>query len=279
MAVAALSAAALSLCATRGTTPPERTPEYLALLGQKEAVDSELAAIDARLKKAAADALAAAAREKALAGKLSAESSKRGGMEGKLNEALAKITALEKAVAEERERADTIKLDQPGGSHRLESVKDGEVVRFSGRIATLRVGSLGGGAVLDTSRLDAREIYIERGIKGKSKAVLKAAATVSVNGIAEGSAVEIDAPAGRVFINAITGDSRLKARTKELFLVGQVHGTKTEVDATLTAGGSLRFTYLHSGGKLTWRKEKPDDPEPSLSPGRVESGATFEKVK
>ncbi len=281
VAVAALSAATLSLWATRpDVVRAEQTPEYAALLEQKESADSALAAAAAREKRAAVAAKGSETREKALAGKVAAEGKKRNEAEAKLAEALTRISALEKVFAEVKERADTVRLDQPGGHHRIDSLKDGQVVKLAGRIGTLHIGSISGGSTLDASRLEAREVHIERTVSDKSRAILRATVNASIHaGIDGGSSVDLEAPTGRVNINALSGGSRARLRGKEVAIHGVVSGPGTAVEAILTANGSLRFNAAADKARLVWRKDKASDPRPRVSPGRVEPGAAFENAE
>jgi hypothetical protein len=249
-------------------------------LEQKKKAEADLAA--ALHKQGAINERAAALqkREKLLAARLSEEEGRHALTQAMLLDALSRMSALEGALAEAKEKLPTLRLDAPNGTHRIEALDRGEVCRLAGRIGTLTVGSIKGGATLDASRLEARKIIFEHSVNGRSRVILNAPkGAVALTKIDGESTADIQAPGGRVQINEIFGDSRVTIRAREVRFANTINGARTEVNVTLThPAAALAFNQLLGRSRLTWRKEKPTDPAPRLAPGRVDREARFEKL-
>ncbi len=271
--------------------PPEETDAYRSLLAEKE---KEETAARAALLKLAGDLAAAreatrrvAALEKKLAAqeadaaKLHADTARQhAALEEKLGAALARATAAEKAMEEARARAAVVpgdRLDDPAGTHVVEAINNGDKVKLTGRIGTLRVKGINDG-VLDAQALTARTIIFEGAVNGKSEAKLHApGGTVTLAGINAEAKVEIDAPGGTVRTGGdLNGESRLKVLAREMRIDGSVQGS---AGVTLTIGdkGAISFELLQGSAQVRWRKEKKTDSDPRLDEGEVRSGASFGK--
>ncbi|MBY0229258.1 MAG: hypothetical protein K2W96_08280 [Gemmataceae bacterium] len=273
-AVSALSALALGLWLARPLpalpVPVEKSEEYRTLLEAKNRADARVADLPRQAGKARA------ALEKKLEERgreLDEERGKRVEAEKRLGEALAKLADAEKRATEALE---VVRLDKAAGTHRVESLRDGEKLRLAGRIGTLHVVSVEGAAVLDARGLTARVVVIERSINGKAKVFVNApSGVVMLPTIAGGAEVEADAPKGRVSVRGVGSGSKVRIKAREAQFGGSINGTGTEVRVTLSKHGALNFDQLASGSRLLWKKENPGDPMPRLGKGAVRDSAQF----
>jgi hypothetical protein len=280
----------------------EETPEYLALVKQRDRANASAA--EARRQKEKLDGELKKAKEE-LAWLLKAEAARRDEVEKKLSHALAELKAetgrreeAEKKLAVARllkadpvperapERApergpardaeDTIKLDNPNGPYVVRGLNRGHSVKLIGKVGTLRIGSINGGH-LDASGLTAKTVIFDQAINNGS--IIKVNApdgTVKLAGINQGE-VEIQAPGGRIGCTSdFNNSSVLKARAREVRLLGTFNGS-VKAHVTLTAGGSLEFKLLQNASQLIWKKEKPTDAAPTITEGTVRAGATFKE--
>ena len=169
-------------------------------------------------------------------------------------------------------------------------VAPGRTMVLRGRVKTLKVRGLEGGAVLDCSDLDAQEVIVTGKIDGGSTLWVKSASgNVTFQAKVDGrSRVGITAPGGTVvFANptggvgqgaTIDGGATVDVKSKAAHFHARINGPGTKVSVTLTAGGSLLFTELEGNSRLEYGKFDPDDSEPTVVRGRVNSPAVLKKL-
>jgi hypothetical protein len=172
----------------------------------------------------------------------------------------------------------TVNINQPDGQYVLPNLDNGRSVKLVGRVKTLRLNSINN-ATLDASELQVREIIVAGTINGGSRVRLSAPdGKVTVQEINGRSTVEIRAPGGSVTIRSIMADSQVTLTAKEIDLADFLDGDRTQVTATVTSGGQLRFADLRGSSRLHWKKDKPTDPEPRIDKGTIKPAAEFRKL-
>ena len=148
---------------------------------------------------------------------------------------------------------------------------------LSGKARVLKLGSLHGRVRVDAHKLDVREVHISGDLHGDAVLVVSAPnGRVIVAGFVIGSAkLTVLAPGGAVLFaesSRLDGGSTVTVTAKELTVRGPMLGG-TKLSATLTSGGTLKLTTLEGGATVTYRKEKPTDPAPTVDRGDVRGGA------
>jgi hypothetical protein len=179
------------------------------------------------------------------------------------------------------------KLDNPAGVA-SPVVRPGSSLVLRGKVRTLRVAGLESGAVLDASDLEAEEVIVVGKIDGGSKLWLKAPnGRVTFRARVDGrSRVGIEAPGGSVaFVPEgasdgakIDGGAQVEITAKSVRLDGTIGGAGTRVAVSVTAGGSLAFREIVGSSRLEYGTADPDDPEPSVTRGKVAAPAVVKKV-
>jgi hypothetical protein len=181
------------------------------------------------------------------------------------------------------------KIDKPEGEYVVEPLGSGAKVYLSGRVRTLRIGSLDGDAILDASGLEAQEVCFTGPVGGNTRAKVCAPnGAVEVRAPVGGRAnLTIDAAGGRVtFPRAeaggagaeIGGDLRMQIKAREVDFQVPFNGA-AQVHVVLSAGAKIRFTELSGSSRLTWHKAGAGDPDPEIGWGIVRDGARFREAK
>lgn len=180
-----------------------------------------------------------------------------------------------------------MKIDNPGGMT-APVVRPGGSLVLRGRVRTLQVGGLESGATLDASDLEAEEVVVVGKIDGGSKLWVKAPnGRVTFRARIDGrSRVEIDARGGSVaFVPEaaadgakIDGGAQVQITARSVRLDGTIGGAGTRVAVSITAGGSLAFRELVGPSRLEYGTADPEDPEPSVTRGKVAAPAVVKKV-
>jgi len=184
------------------------------------------------------------------------------------------------------------RIDKPEGQYTLEPLVAGERITLCGRVKTLKLNVVNGGATVDASALEAREIILTDAVNGHSAVKLNAPNgrvefRKAINGQ---STVEVNAPNGTViFVEAparpggegaeINGESKVTITAKDVELRSSVNGTFTRIAVTLTKGGKLRFHQLAGAVVLEYRKSDPHDPDPIVEPGNIVAAAKLRKIE
>jgi hypothetical protein len=179
-----------------------------------------------------------------------------------------------------------MKLDNPGGVAEP-TVRPGGNLVLRGKVRLLRVSGLESGATLDASDLEAEEVVVVGKIDGASKLWVKAPnGRVTFRARIDGrSRVGVEAPGGSVaFVPEgaadgakIDGGAQVEIKAKSVRL-GTIGGDGTRVVVSITAGGSLAFREVVGPSRLEYGTADPEDPEPSVTRGKVASPAVVKKV-
>jgi len=180
-----------------------------------------------------------------------------------------------------------LKIDNPAGVS-SPVVRPGGNLVLRGKVKILRVAGLESGATLDASDLEAEEVVVVGKIDGGSKLWVKAPnGRVTFRARIDGrSRVGIEAPGGSVaFVPEgasdgakIDGGAQVEITAKSVRLDGTIGGAGTKVGVSITAGGSLAFRELVGPSRLEYGTADPDDPEPSVTLGKVGPPAVVKKV-
>jgi len=156
---------------------------------------------------------------------------------------------------EERQR----KLDSPNGVAAIPDMTRDDRLTLTGRVRILRVGSVGGKAVLDASGLEAEEIIITGDVSNTAVVKLNAPnGKVTIGGHVVGSAnLTVNAPGGEVVVAAssgkLDGSSETTVTTKRLDVQGPMAG-EAKVVVTLTEGGSAQFGKMEGRATATFQQ-------------------------
>lgn len=140
----------------------------------------------------------------------------------------------------------------------------------------LKVRDLNNSAELDASALDVREIIVAGNVNSQSTLKLRSAkGSVEIIGeINDRSTIAIDAPDGKVlFKNGINSNAKLAITARDMEFVSAINGPQTQLDLTLTRGGSLTLKRVNGGVQIHYRKADPGDPEPRVDAKDVDARA------
>jgi hypothetical protein len=256
--------------------------------------DGPLAALKAEKERAEQAAVAARAETARVRGEMQKqitsireeELAKRNAAESKQTEAEKKVAQADQRAKQAEERLkkeqdflnasdELVKINRPNADYLVKALNDGAALTLMGKVGTLRVEGVNT-ALLDASRLEAKSIVFYQAINGRSMVKLHAPnGRISLASINAAAQVEIDAPGGRTEIRDINGESKLRVRTKELRLTGDVNGT-AQLNVIFTRDGSLKFVRLQGESKLLWKKDAPGDPEPAITRGEIKGKAILE---
>ena len=167
-------------------------------------------------------------------------------------------------------------LNDPNGEYVVPALLNGKSLKLTGQVKRLRIsGQISGRATLDASQLEAREIIVEQPILNDSIVKLNAP-----NGSVEFRSqiigrvnLSIDAPQGTVTFKAtapVLNESKLAITTGRLDFQERIQGN-VQVEATLSAGGRLKYKEIINGSKVRYKKANPKDPDLDILPGDVAS--------
>ena len=173
--------------------------------------------------------------------------------------------------------APTRHFDHPDDTAALPDLNSGARVVLTGRVRTLRIGSVHGGGSIDASGLLAEEVVIAGDLNGNAVVALNApGGKVTIGGYVVGDAkLTVAAPGGEVVLASsgrVTGRSVVAVTAKRVEAAGAVTGN-ARLQATLTAGGSLRLSAVEEGATVSYRKAAATDPPPAVDRGTVRGGA------
>jgi hypothetical protein len=143
-----------------------------------------------------------------------------------------------KAVREKR-------IDALEGVVSVSDMNRDDRLTLTGTVRQLRIGTVGGNAILDASGLAAQEIIVTGDVHGSATVKLNAPdGNVSIGGHIEGNAkVVVNAPRGEVLIGAASG---------KLDGGGELTVIARSVEATGTMAGNAKLIVtLTGGGRVT----------------------------
>jgi hypothetical protein len=180
------------------------------------------------------------------------------------------------------ERAVIVPLDDPAAVHTVPSLKKGERLVLRGKVKTLRIEGLDGGAILDASALQVQSVFVGGTIDGRSSLKVNAPNGVVLVAATVGgkSAIEIHAPGGEVKFsrggNTIDGGSTITITGRNVHLRGDVNGIETKVTVNIPGTGSLTVAAVRGIARVEYRVAGEGVPE--VVAGAVSPTATFQKI-
>jgi hypothetical protein len=177
-----------------------------------------------------------------------------------------------------------VKLDDADGDYALESLQGGKTLKLTGKVRRLTVGQVSDRAVLDASKLEAKEVVVLRGVLNEATLKVSAAdGAVEFRGSLAGRAkVFVNAPGGAVTFRekggTILNEARLDVTARSLDFQDRIEGANTLVTATLTAGARLKYHAISSGAKVYVKRADPKDPPAEVSGGDVYAQGEFRRL-
>ncbi len=169
-------------------------------------------------------------------------------------------------------------FDQPDDMAALPDLNSGDRVVLTGKVRTLRIGSVNGKGSIDASGLIAEEIVITGDLNGEAVVTLNSpGGKVTLGGYVGGvSKLTVIAPGGEVIVLAdsgrLTGSAVTTVTAKRLNVAGKLLGG-ARLNATLTTGGSLKLTTTEEGAIVTYKKAVASDPAVIVERGILHGGA------
>jgi hypothetical protein len=155
-----------------------------------------------------------------------------------------------KAVREKR-------IDAREGVASVSDMNRDDRLILTGTVRQLRIGTVGGNAVLDASGLAAQEIIITGDLHGRATVKLNAPdGTVSIGGHVEGNAkVVVNAPRGDVLIGAasgkLDGGGELTVIARSVEVRGAMAG-HAKLIVTLTGGGRVTLGTVQENASVVY---------------------------
>jgi hypothetical protein len=170
-----------------------------------------------------------------------------------------------------------LKIDSPEGEYFVEPIDGAVHVLLRGRVKTLRIGSLGGDALLDASALKAEAIVFAGAVSGRARAqVYTAGGSVEFRGPVNGRAnLIVNAPNGKVTFAGpaggrpgagFGGESNATIKARELDVQCPISGD-AQMYVVLSGGGKLRFTEMEGRSLLFFHKANARDPDSVIERG------------
>jgi hypothetical protein len=169
-------------------------------------------------------------------------------------------------------------FDHPDDTAAVSDLNTNDHVVLTGRVRTLRLGSVNGRGSVDASGLAAEEVIVTGDLNGEATVAIHAPdGRVRIGGYVGGSSkLTVRAPGGEVVLansGRFTGGSAVAVTAKRLTALG-VLGGGSRVDVTITAGGSLKVTRAEEGATVRYKKAAAADPAPVIETGELRGGAT-----
>jgi len=149
------------------------------------------------------------------------------------------------------------RIDAPEGAVTVSDMNRTVRLTLTGVVRQLRIGTVGGDAVLDASGLAAREIVVTGDLSGRATVRLHApGGTVSIGGHIEGAArVVVEAPRGEVVLRAGSGrldeDGELTVTARSVEVKGAMAGN-AKLIVTLTGGGTVTLGTMHENASVVY---------------------------
>ena len=129
---------------------------------------------------------------------------------------------------------------------------------LTGKVRLLKIGSVGGKAILDASGLEAEEIVITGDLNANAVVKLNAPnGNVTIGGHVTGSAkLTVTAPGGEVIVSAgsgkFDGGAEVTIQAKRVEVKGRMSGNARLV-VTLTAGGSAAIGVVEDKAVVVYQ--------------------------
>ena len=182
-----------------------------------------------------------------------------------------------------------ITVNEPDGVYTLPfPVQNREQVILKGKAKGLRLPAVGGGATVDASALDAREITVGP-VGGGAVVKLNAPeGSVRFTGRLDGKAVvEVNAAGGEVVFPAppagpegaaVDGGTKLVVTAKRVSIRGDVAGAGTHVHVTLTRAGALHVGVVQGAAVVEYRSATGGWSYSTVTVGPVAPTATVREL-
>jgi hypothetical protein len=148
-------------------------------------------------------------------------------------------------------------IDSPDGAVLVSDMNRDGRLTLTGKVRQMRIGSVGGSAILDASGLTAQEIIVTGDLHGRATLKLNAPdGSVTISGHVEGSArVIVDAPRGEVIVSAgsgrLDGESELTVTARSVEVKGAMAGNARLI-VTLTGGGAVTLGTMHENASVVY---------------------------
>jgi hypothetical protein len=149
------------------------------------------------------------------------------------------------------------RLDAPEGVVSVTDMNRDDRLTLTGAVRQLRIGTVGGNAVLDASGLAAQEIIVTGDLNGRASVKINAPeGNVSIGGHVEGNAkVVVNAPRGEVLIGAasgkLDGGGELTVIARSVEVRGEMAG-HAKLIITLTGGGRVTLGTVHENASVVY---------------------------
>lgn len=153
------------------------------------------------------------------------------------------------------------RLDEPDGTAVVLDMNRDDRLTLTGRVRLLKVGSVGGRAVLDASKLVADEVLITGDLHAHAVVTVNApGGRVTVGGHVKGNArLTVSAPAGEMIVAAASGKLDGHAEVTVVAKDVDVQGTMSDnarLIVTLTGGGTATVGPVKENAAVVY-KTKP----------------------
>jgi len=196
-----------------------------------------------------------------------------------LEEKPAKAEIIDAAETPER------KLDNPNGSAEVLDINGTDRLMLTGKIKSLKIGSVNGEAVIDATRLEAEEIILAGSLNGSTSIKLNTSGgkVRIVRQVGGAVRLSIHAPGGEVLFAGeedagLTGGSMIDVTAKRLDIQCLMNGG-TKLDATLATGGSLRTGLMDGGAAVRYKPASGNDSDLQIETGELRGGASVKAAK
>jgi hypothetical protein len=152
-------------------------------------------------------------------------------------------------------------LDNPDGTAVVTDMNRDDRLTLTGRVRLLRIGSVGGKAVLDASKLVADEVIITGDLHAHAVVTVHApGGRVTVGGHVKGnSRLTVNAPGGEMIVAAVSGKLDGHAEVTVVAKDVDVQGTMSDnakLIVTLTGGGNATVGPVKENAAVVY-KPKP----------------------
>jgi hypothetical protein len=170
------------------------------------------------------------------------------------------------------------KLDRPRGIVAVADMNLDDRLTLTGRVRLLKIGTVGGKAVLDASGLEAEEVVITGDLNKNAVVKLNApGGRVTISGHVTGNArLAVNAPGGEVIAPAdparFDHGCEVTVVAKRVEIGGLMTGG-SKLLVTLTAGGSLKLGRMDDEATVIYKRSAPTDPAPTVETGELRGGA------
>lgn len=174
------------------------------------------------------------------------------------------------------------KLDAPDGTAELLPLDGDTRLTLTGRVKVLRVGSVNGHTLLDTTGLVADEVVFTDDLNGSPTITVKAGVRVRVEKVVEGAVnLTADASGGEIVFaekGEVRGGAVLTLTAKRVDAQALLGGG-SKLGVTLTSGGSLRTRLMDEGATIEYRAASGNTDKLTIETGDLRGGAKVMSAK